>query len=555
MSRFRKVTLVRYGDSEKMRATVEHFQDGQRVHAPGVSVRRIVNNTVISLSGQAITWISTLLLTIAYGRFLGDFKFGELYFAITFVLLIGFPIEFGFNQQLTRDVAQSPDKALRYLSNTLVIKVALWLFLYAGLLLICQLLGYSAEQRVLVAICGITLLTGSIANAFGSLHYAFERVVFPAFGTILEKGLSALVGFFLLKSGASVEIMALVLLGGSFINACWQGIWFFRLVGVSFTLEGSFMRELIRTSIPFLTYGVLGVIYYRIDTVILSLEATTRVVGWYGAAYRLFDTLIFLPSLVISAVMYPVFSKLSITSEANLKTAIEKTTNFLLFCSIPITCMLIVAAPTIIGFLYHNKQFIPSVPALQALAPGLVFLYVNSVLSAIIMSIKQERKITVMAAVALVFNLGLNLILIPLYKHVGAAIVTSLTELLLLCIGLVFVPRRLLPLGSLRVAGKSLLAGLIMAGGVLLLQRQTFNIFVILPAGAFVYFGAAMLLGAIPREDLRSLYRSVRHKAQRSVPEVAAGQQRVEQWLPPETEEVGRCGPQYLDLTESGRVK
>src|SRR5439155_14031308 len=89
-------------------------------------LRRVVGNTVISLLGQGVTWTSTLILTIAYGRFLGDIKFGELYFAITFVSLIGFPVEFSFNQQLTREVAQEPGKALHYLSNILLIKICLW---------------------------------------------------------------------------------------------------------------------------------------------------------------------------------------------------------------------------------------------------------------------------------------------------------------------------------------------------------------------------------------------------------------------------------------------
>ena len=180
-------------------------------------LRRVVNNTVISLLGQAITWTSTLLLTIAYGRFLGVVRFGELYFAITFVLLIGFPLEFGFNQQLTRDVAQDPNKALRYFSNTLLIKITLWFVLYGLILLLCWLLGYSMEERVLVAICGITLLSTSIANTFAALHYAFERTLFPSAGMMLEKGLSALVGIILLRHGAGVQAMALVLLGGSLI--------------------------------------------------------------------------------------------------------------------------------------------------------------------------------------------------------------------------------------------------------------------------------------------------------------------------------------------------
>jgi O-antigen/teichoic acid export membrane protein len=521
--------LERMEKSQKIQATFVRLQNSQKVHTAGINVKRIVNNTVISLIGQLVTWISTLLLTIVYGRFLGDFKFGELYFAITFVLLIGFPIELGFNQQLMRDVAQKPEKALGYLSNTLVIKVVLWVLLYSSILLVCWLLGYNQEERLLVAICGITLLSGSIANTFGSLHYAFERVFFPAFGTILEKGLSALIGFLLLRSGATVEVMAVVLLAGSFINACWQGFWFFRLVGINFTIDGEIMRDLIRTSIPFLTYGVLGVIYYRLDTIILSLEATATVVGWYGAAYRLFDTLIFLPSLVISAIMYPVFSKLSTTSEATLKMAVEKSTNFLLFCVIPIASMLIVAAPSIIAFLYHRQDFTPSVPALQGLAPGLVFLYVNSVFSAVIMSTKQEKKITIMAAIALVFNLVLNLLLIPVYRHVGAAIVTSLTELLLLCIGLVFVPNRLLPFKSLRVAAKSLTASVVMAAAVFFVQAHTFNIFVILTAGILVYFGVAMPLGTIPREDLRALYYSVRHKGQHDAPNIREDQHQQNQ--------------------------
>jgi O-antigen/teichoic acid export membrane protein len=161
-------------------------------------LRRIVNNTLISLFGQMVTWTSTLLLTIAYGRFLGDVKFGELYFAIAFVALVGFPIELGFNQQVTREVAEDPEKAQAYLWNTLLIKVTLWVPLYSIILFAARVLGYSQEQRSIVAICGITLLSASIVNSFAALHYAFERTLFPAVGMMLEKGLSACVGRWLL---------------------------------------------------------------------------------------------------------------------------------------------------------------------------------------------------------------------------------------------------------------------------------------------------------------------------------------------------------------------
>src|SRR5579863_2759362 len=243
-------------------------------------LRKVVNNTLISLLGQAVTWTSTLLLTIAYGRFLGDTVFGELFLALSFVALVGFPLEFGFNQQLTRDVAQKPTEALRYLSNILLIKGGIWVLFYGLILLLSILLKYSHEEITLIAICGVGLLIDGTANVFASLHYATENVKFPVVGGILQKGLSALVGFLALKQGATVEVMALILLGGSFLNMGWQAIWCFRLMGRHFIFDGRLIRDLLRSCVPFVVYGVLAVIYYRIDTLLLSFMANTTVIGW-----------------------------------------------------------------------------------------------------------------------------------------------------------------------------------------------------------------------------------------------------------------------------------
>src|SRR6266699_2247461 len=205
-------------------------------------LRRVINNAIISFLGQAVNWTSTLLLTIAYGHFLGAFKFGELYFAVNFIALIGFPVNSGFDRQTIRDVAQKPEKAAAYLSNMLLIRLGTWFIIYALVLLASWLLGYSPGVRMLL------------------------------------------------------------------------------------------------TS------------YASIDTVLLSLMTNSAVVGWYGAANRLFDTMSFLPAIVITTIMSPIFSKLSLVSDADLKLAAEKSVNFLLFCGIPIATAMIVAAPNIIRF-------------------------------------------------------------------------------------------------------------------------------------------------------------------------------------------------------------
>lgn len=474
---------------------------------------RLLNNTAVSLAGQAVTWTSALLLTAAYGRFLGDVKFGELYFALSFVAVIGFPIEFGFNQQLVRDVAQEPKRASILITNALLVKFALWIVLYGATLVVCWALGYSLEERILVALCGGALMTGAIASAFGAMHTGAQRMVYPSVGTIIEKGGGALVIILLLRGGAGVRAAAVVLLAASLAGALWQAAWFQRLVGMRLAIDWEVIRGLVKTSIPFLAYGMLGVIYYRIDAVLLSLMESTAVVGWYGASYRLFDTLVFLPNIIVLAIMYPLMSKFAVKSEASVRIAIEKTANFLVVCALPIATALLLAAPNIIGFLYHRSDFGPSIPVLEALAPGLALLYLNSVWTTALMSLNLERRLPVMAAIALVFNLALNLVLIPRLQGTGAAITTSLTEGLLFVISLAFLPRRYRPIKSLVVAGKALLASLAMGASIFALQR--FSLLVIVPVAALVYLLAATMLSVIPREDVDQLAQAVLRKVRK----------------------------------------
>src|SRR4051812_40452102 len=132
MSKIEKVVLIPHSnrpDTHKKsairvrQAIIDDLTDTNTTQpAHTISLASIVNNTLISLAGQVVTWLSTLTLMISYGRFLGDAKFGELFLALTFVMLMGTPIDSGYDNQITRGVAEEPDKVVSYLSNILVIK-------------------------------------------------------------------------------------------------------------------------------------------------------------------------------------------------------------------------------------------------------------------------------------------------------------------------------------------------------------------------------------------------------------------------------------------------
>lgn len=466
-------------------------------------LRRLLNNAAISLVGQAVTWISTLVLTLAYGRYLTDVKFGEFYFALTFISLLGIPIASGsgYNVQISRYIAERPDNGAQFLTNMVAIKLIWWVLIYAIALLVSSLFGFGAETSALVAICGLTLLSGSVSTSLSAIQYSYERALFPVVGSVLEKILGAIIGVVVLTHGGGVWSAAVALLVGSLASCLWQGAWVVRFIGVSFALDWRLIVDMLRTNVPFLLYSLIGTVYYRMDVILLSALTNDQVVGWYGASYRLFDTLCFLPGLMLS-LLYPIFSKLALDSEDQLKLAAEKLMNFTLFTGIPLGTLLIVAADPIIRTLYHRPEFAHAIPALQALAPGLVALYVNTALGIVFLNTKQDKRMPLQSLVALVFNVAANLILIPLYLHVGAAIASTLTEFLLIGTGLYLVPKRLRPVRSLVTAGRALAASIVM--GVAVSYLAPLGILVV-PLAAVIYLVVATWIGVIEMSDLEAM--------------------------------------------------
>jgi O-antigen/teichoic acid export membrane protein len=481
------------------------------------TLQRATHNTLLLLAGQLITWGSTLALAAVYGRYLGPAPFGELYLATTFTALIGFPIEYSFNQQVVRDVAQAPERAHHYLTATLALKGLLWVGLYGVSLLLTVALGYSLEQRGLIALCGLMLVSTAISTTLISIQTAYMRVGMAKFGTVIEKGLDVILATLLLRAGAGVQVVAVVLLLGSVAGMAWQLVRVARMIGLHFVWDAAIARTLTRSGVSFLAYGVLGVIYYRIDTVLLSVLGTAAAVGVYGAAYRLLDTLMFIPSIIMGAVMSPMLAQYSLHNQNKLRLAIEKSTTAMLLCSVPATLGLMVTAPNVISFIYGQHGFRESAVVLQGLAFGIVALYLNSVLTTVLISTGQERKLPLMAAVALVFNVAINLVLIPRFMGSGAAWATSLTEVLLLGVGMALVDRQLIPARLWSTGGKIALAGVVMAGVAHLLTGLP--ILLIIPPAAVTYGAMILALRVLPAEDVALLRQVVERRLAGRLPD------------------------------------
>ena len=68
-------------------------------------------------------------------------------------------------------------------------------------------------------------------------------------------------------------------------------------------MTGATVRFLLNRAAPFALSAVFGVVYFRIDTVMLRFLKGDLATGWYGGAYRFIEAVLFIPELMVGALV------------------------------------------------------------------------------------------------------------------------------------------------------------------------------------------------------------------------------------------------------------
>jgi O-antigen/teichoic acid export membrane protein len=465
--------------------------------------RRTLVNSGIMLAAQLVTWTASLMLTAALGRSLGSVGFGSLYVAMSLCAIFGVLVDFGLDQQLVRAVARQHELASTYLVNSITIRLLLATVAYAGVLLVSAYLGYSEELRWIIGVYCLVLFLNGASASLTAVYQAIQSVLHAAVATVFEKCAIAALALVMLGTGHGTLAVACVFVAGAVLGLAWRGVFIVKRIPHWSAPERRTLKMLVVGALPFFLYWALGSVYYRIDVILLTKLTAPAVVGWYGAAYRLFDTLVFLPGIVSSAVLFPIIARLSLRPRVELRGAVQRGLRIMVIVGLPICTGLLVLADPIIRFVYARPDFSAAGPALQWLSIGLLVLYINSVLGVVLMSLHRERSLTLVAGLATLVNFSLNWLLIPRFQQVAAAAVTSATEVLILGCLLYLMPKELLAWNLLPVLCKAGISAAIMA--MCLIAFNSLGLPLLVPLGAITYLVAGGLLRVVPPEDLRLL--------------------------------------------------
>ena len=396
--------------------------------------RRVARNTVLRAAAEIVGKLASIALFAYVARALGSGILGEFVFALALTQIVWSLAGFGFDRMALRDIARDHRAIDRLFWDMFTFKLAAGLVGIAAAAAIVALAGYSGRVQALVAILGLAVVLVLVSAGAQAVFQAYERMEYYFYAAVPNKVLAALLGIGVLLAGGGIVAVAAGQLVAAILSLA-IALWFLyrNFARPRVAVRPRAWPRLARDSAPFGMQEVLGQVIFRIDIVILSLLTTSAVVGAYGAGYRLLEATLFLAWSVGTSVL-PMYSYLARDGQPSLGRVFEGSLKFVAVIVVPVAVAFFLCARGIVDAVYGLPEYETTVAVLRWLAFALVAYSVGH-LAGILVLVRRPGRLTVIATgVVAVFNVALNLVLIPRFGAEGAAAATLATELLLAAI-------------------------------------------------------------------------------------------------------------------------
>lgn len=492
--------------------------------------QKVAINTTLLVASRLVAAAAGLAGVAIATRYLGPRDFGQLTVAIVFVSVFGFATDFGVYTVVAREVAKHPEDRDRLVATAFVIGL---LLTAAALVLtfLVMLIAYGGAGRDLIRL-GIAILSVqmlfSAAGGMAAVQLVADQRAAPGALAATVASVVFVAGLFLVIS---------LDLGFAGIAACFSvsgavgllvPVAAVRRPKLRLGRDAELRRRILRWAVPQGTVIVFSVIYFRVDTFLLSFLASDTEVASYGVAYRVLELLTVLP-LFVMGTLYPEIARQAPHSP-RLNEIVQGAFSAMALAVVPLVIVFGGFSEDIVA-VAGGPRYLTAAPVLRVLTVAVALVFVNAVYFQALVALNRQRNLFPFLIAILVANVAMNAVLIPAYGAMGASISLVASEAVALVLVLRIyahvgaLPRVSRPL-RLLAAGAGTAAVVLALRAVLPVARPEEGLGSSFTAalgplatlvGASVvtlglWCGALALLRAVPPE-LRAAVAALRHRA------------------------------------------
>lgn len=454
--------------------------------------RVVVANSGWQLLTFAARAVGGLSAAVLVARLAGPSSLGILHLALAVSALISFAVTLGMPNLLAREVAREPAAARTWLEASLFAALAAGGGIAAAALAAVPLLGSSTAAWA-VAIALAALAFDAAGRLLFAGFWALERMRLESFATVTQE-LAFCAGTVLVLRAELGVLAVLVCYGTSrLLGAGLAWALLCRSLGTVLVPRphGRFLSGALRRTLPFAADDALSTAYIKVDVVLLALLRGPVAVGIYQAATTLVLSLNVLARVVNNA-LYPRLCRSWPGAPATFGRLRDASLRILALVGIPIMVGCALLAPRLIDLVY-GPQFADAALTLGLLAAVIPVRMLGHTLGTALTAADAQGARTAAVAAAAGVNVGLNLLLIPLWSYNGAAAATVATEGLLMLTYAVLLRRRVGHSGFAPALAVPVVASTALAAAVLASRDAPLPVTV--AAGALSYLAVVTAVG------------------------------------------------------------
>ncbi len=403
------------------------------------TTKKIASNTIYQIIGKVLSMSVTVLATVIITRFYGKEGYGEFSLMQTWPALFFVIVDFGLNAIATRELSKDFSLASKYLGNIFLIRVVFSLILMGLLYIALLFFPYSKSLTFGISLSLFLILTQALYTTTNIVFQVKLKYDLSTLGYLFGYGFILAATLVLAFYKASITWVSFSYVIGGLLTFVANYFFLLKLgVKPNFTFDPKLFKFLFFSSLPLGFMFLFSQINFKSDSILLSvmhLPTTyglnnTESVAVYSLPYKIFEVALVVPTFFMNSV-YPILVTHMTEGKERLKKTFIRSLGFLVGASVLCSLLGILLAPLAINLL-GGDQFSESILVLQILMGGLLFYYTTQPISWLIVTLGKQKYLPFIYLISAVFNVVANFIFIPKYSFYASAVITNLSELLIL---------------------------------------------------------------------------------------------------------------------------
>lgn len=487
------------------------------------AVKGAITVFVVSLLAGFFGYVARLVLA----RNLSVEDFGLFYAVFAFLALLGVFKSLGFEKSLIKFIPEfSHNKKYDFVKSSIIYVTIIQFITNSIIIIAVYLLSsylsinffHTPKADIALKLMAIAFFIDSFVNTLKFSFQGFQKMtlfsgidalrmliilIIIAIGLKLNYGIFSPIAAYIIT-----PVILLIVFGWILLNNIFP-----QFKSSKFVIDNALIKKISKYSIFVMVSGTAAIILGYTDTTVLTYFSGVTAVAMYNVALPTAKILIYLPT-AIGSILLPLASELWVKKKEKLLVAgMDLLYKYSFVIVLPLVFVILSFSELLILVFFGKNYLLASIP-MRILSIGMIFYTMHLINVNFFLGIGHPEIQSKILYTAAAFNLITDLILIPLFGTIGAAITTTLSLLIMMVMGLVYIRGYMTIRFPIGLWARILLAGIGFTILIYVLKKLiSLNVWmetaIVLAVAGLFYLSLLFLLKVMDINEIKDLYKRI----------------------------------------------